>query len=96
MLVKGDITTLRYNITQVAFKNCALLTRCITAIDGTTVNDAEDLDLVMPMYSLLEYRSNYSDTTGRLWFYSKDEATNFNIDITYNEILNFLTIRLNY
>ena len=32
----------------------------------------------MPMYNLSEYSSNYSDTTGSLWFYSKDEETDFN------------------
>ena len=35
----------------------------------------------MPMYNLIEYSSNYSETTGSLWFYSKDEAFNFNNDI---------------
>ena len=35
----------------------------------------------MPMYNLIEYSSNYSETTGSLWFYSKDEATDFNADI---------------
>ena len=35
----------------------------------------------MRMYNLLEYSSNYSNMTGTLWFYSKDEATNFNADI---------------
>ena len=39
---------------------------------------AEDLDLNMPKYNLIEYSLNYSETTGSLWFYSKDEATNFN------------------
>ena len=34
----------------------------------TTIDDAEDLDLVMPMYNLIEYSSNYSETTGSLWF----------------------------
>ena len=43
--------------------------------------DAEDLNLVMSMYNLIEYSSNYSETTRSLWFYSKDEATNFNNDI---------------
>ena len=33
------------------------------------------------MYNLIEYSSNYSETTGSLWFYSKDEATDFNADI---------------
>ena len=35
----------------------------------------------MPMYNLTEYSSNYFETTGSLWFYSKNEATNFNADI---------------
>ena len=38
----------------------------------------EDLDLVMPKYNLTEYSLNYSETTGSLWFYSKDGATDFN------------------
>ena len=67
--------------TQVAFKNCALFTKCITKVDGATIDDDEDLDLIMPMYNLIEYSSNYSETTGSLWFYSKDEATDFNADI---------------
>ena len=37
------------------------------------------------MYNLIEYSSNYSKTTGSLWFYSKDEATNFNADIANND-----------
>ena len=53
----------------------------ITKIDETTTDRAEDLDLVMPVYNLLEYSLNYSHTTGSLWFYSKDEATNFNANI---------------
>ena len=35
----------------------------------------------MPVYNLIEYSSNYSETTGSLWFYSKDEANNFNANI---------------
>ena len=50
-------------------------------IDETTTDDAEDLDLVMPMSNLIEYSSNYSETTGSLWFYSKDESNNFNVSI---------------
>ena len=81
ILVTGDITIIGDNGHGVAFKNCAPFTKCITNIDGTTIDDAEDLDLVMSMYSLIEYSSNYSETTGSLWFYSKDEAINFNADI---------------
>ena len=39
---------------QVAFKICATFTKCITKIDGATIDDAEDLDIVMPMYNLIE------------------------------------------
>ena len=81
ILVKGDITSTAAPIRKVAFKNCAPFTKFSTKIDGTTTNDAENLNLVMPMYSLVEYRPNYSESTGSLWFYSKDEATNFNNNI---------------
>ena len=45
------------------------------------MNDAENLDLVMPIYNLLEYSSDYPEKTESLWFYSKEEATGFNADI---------------
>ena len=38
-----------HQATQIAFKNCAPFTKCMTKIDGTTIDDAEDLDLVTPM-----------------------------------------------
>ena len=66
ILVRGVITKIGHTVAQVAFKNCGPITRCITKIDGTTINDAENLDLVMPMFNLLEYSSNYSETTGGL------------------------------
>ena len=50
---------------------------------------AEDLDLVMPMYNIIEYSSDYSETTRNLWFYYKHEATNFNADISCNRALKF-------
>ena len=76
ILVKGDITVTAAPEIQVAFKNCAPFTKCITKTDETTIEDAEDLDLVIPMYNLIEYSSYYSETTGSLWFYSKDEDLN--------------------
>ena len=53
-----------------------------TKIDGRPIDAAEELELVMSMYKLLECSSNYSDTAGSLWFYWKYEATNFNAYIT--------------
>ena len=81
ILVRSNIIIIGHQATQVAFRNCAPFIKCITRIDETTIDDAEDLYLVMPMYNLVEYSSNYFETTGSLWFYSKDEATNFNADI---------------
>ena len=64
-LVRGDIvTTAHNNPTPVEFKYCAPFFKCITKIDGAAIDDAEDLDLVMPMYNRIEYTSNYSETTG--------------------------------
>ena len=68
----------------------------MTKIDETRINDTENLDLVMPMYNLIEYSSNYSETIVSLWFYSKDEAAIFDADIADNNYFNISSIRLNY
>ena len=72
-----------------AFKNCVSFINCITKIDGTTIDDAEDLDLVMSMKNLIEYSSNFSETTESLWFYSKNEETKFNATIANNSFKSF-------
>ena len=51
------------------------------------INDVENLDLVMPMYKLIEYSSCYSETTRSLWFYLKDDATNVDTDMAIMIIL---------
>ena len=53
ILVRGNNITLNHEITRVAFKNCAPFTNCITKLDGIVIDDAEDLDLIMPIYSLI-------------------------------------------
>ena len=58
---------------EVIFKNCALFTDCVSEIDNTQVNDAKDLDVVVPMYNFIEYSDNYSKTSGSLWQYHRDE-----------------------
>ena len=50
-------------------------------LSSSQTDDAQELDLAMPMYNLIGHNSNYSDTTGILWFNSKDEATNFDVNI---------------
>ena len=80
--VRGVITIIgRNNVNQAAFRNYVPFIKCITRIDGTTIDDVEDLDLVRPMYNSLEYSPNCFDKTGSLWFYSKKEVTNFSNDI---------------
>ena len=79
-----DITVVGDDITQAAIKNCTPSIKCLKKIDAKTIYDAEDLDLVMPMYKLLQYSSNYSNTTSSLWFYSKDKAINFHDNFADN------------
>ena len=50
----------------VIFKNCAPFTNCISAINNTQIDNAKDIDIVMPMYNLIEYSDNYAKTTGSL------------------------------
>ena len=81
ILVRGNIAFVTFHATQVTFKNCATFSTCFTKIDEATTEDAEHLDLIIPIYDLIEYSSNYSETTGSLQLYSKDEGTGFDADI---------------
>ena len=56
----------------VIFKNCAPFTKCISRINNTDINNAQDIHIVMPMYNLTEYSDNYSKTSGSLYQYYKD------------------------
>ena len=55
------------------FKNCVPVIKCISKINDTEIDNAQDIDIVMPMYNLIEYSDNYSKTSGSLWQYYKDE-----------------------
>ena len=57
----------------VIVKNCAPFTKCITRINNTDIDNAHDIDIVMPMYNLTEYSDNYSKISGSLWQYYKDD-----------------------
>ena len=50
----------------VIFKNYAPFTKCISRINYTDIDNAQDIDIVMPMYKLIEYSDNYSKTFGSL------------------------------
>ena len=81
IIVKGNITVnntaadgAAANNTnkKVIFKNCAPFTNCISKINNTQIDNAEYIDIVMPMYNLIEYSDNYSKICGSLWQYCKD------------------------
>ena len=57
----------------VIFKNCAPFTNCISRVNNTDIDNAQDIDIVMPMYNLIEYHDNYSKTSASLWQYYKDD-----------------------
>ena len=59
---------------KLVFKSNAPFINCISKINGAQIDNAEDLDVVMPMYNLLEYSKNYRKTTGSLWNYYRDET----------------------
>ena len=76
ILVTGDIraTDGGNDSTRAAFKNCAPFTKCLTHINDEHVDNADNLDIVIPMYNLNEYSDNYSDTSGSLWQFKRDES----------------------
>ena len=77
ILVTGNITATPNNAaTQVVFKNCAPFKDCRTEINDTFVDYADFINITMPMYNLIEYSDNYSNTSRRLWDFKRDEVAN--------------------
>ena len=75
ILVIGDIKATGGDTnTRVAFKNCAPFTKCITHINDEDIDGANNIDIIMPMNNLIEYSYNYSDTSGSLWQFKRDES----------------------
>ena len=58
---------------KLAFKSNAPFISCISKINNTFIDNAEDLNVVMPLYNLVQYSKNYTRTTGSLWNYYRDE-----------------------
>ena len=88
IVVKRAITVVRPDNAKrnkaTAFKNNAKFINCISKINGIKIGNAEDLDVVMPMYDLLEYGQNYRKITGSLWNYYRDEPRNLFLLILLN------------
>ena len=98
ILVKGTISVnntaaqganVNNNNKKVIFKNCAPFTNCISEINNTQIDNAKNIDIVMPMYNLIEYSDNYANTTGSLRQYCKDiPARNANDEIIVFDVNN--------
>ena len=56
----------------VIFKDCAPFTECISNVNNTQVDLAKYINVVMPVYNLIENSDSYSKTSGSLWQYYKD------------------------
>ena len=90
ILVKGTITITSAGDNAAArqadernkgaiFKKYAPVTKCISKINDTEIDNAQDIDIVMPMYSLIKYSDNYSEKSGILWQYYKYEPS-YNVE----------------
>ena len=107
ILVKGTITVTALGANNGAnnirdkknrsliLKNNAPFVSCITRINGELIEDADDLDIVMLMYNLLEYSKNYRKTIGSLYNYYRDELTNDNNDNNFDNRNLVIQKRLN-
>ena len=79
-VVKEDITLEGDNDANkrnknLAFENNAPFINCISKVNGIKIDNAEDLDVVVPMNNLLECSKNFRKTTGSLWNYYRDESS---------------------
>ena len=94
ILVTGDIAVVNGNQnTSIAFKNCSPFTRCVTHLNNEHVETADNLNIIMNMYNLLEYFDNFADSSGSLWQYKRDEQNMTNAgnpdDVNTNDSSSF-------
>ena len=74
ILINGTIRAAAADAnTRLALKNCAPFTKCNLEINDEHVDTAENLDITMPMYNLIEYSDNYQDSSATLYQYKRDE-----------------------
>ena len=77
--------------TILALKNCAPFTKCNLEINDEHVDTAENLDIAMPMYNLIEYFDNYQDSSATLYQYKQDKPPEANAiaNLTVNNSSSF-------
>ena len=61
------------NSKNIMIKHCVPFTNCISEINNRQINNVKDIDIIMPIYNLIEYSDNYSKASGNLWHYYRDE-----------------------
>ena len=89
ILVTGNTTVAASNNIDIAFKNCAPCSTCKTVINDVFLDEANYIYIAMLMYNLIEYSDNYSDTSGSLWQFKRDEVPADNADLTINNSQSF-------
>ena len=92
ILIDGTIREAAANDnTRLALKNCAPFTKCNLEVNDEHVDTAENLDITMPMYNLIEYSDNYQDSSATLYQYKRDEPPQDNAiaDLTVNNSCSF-------
>ena len=89
ILVTGNITVNAVNDTDVAFKTCAPFSTCKTVINDVFVDRAERIYISVLMYNLTEYSDNYSDTSGSLWQFKRNEVPTNNPNLTIDNSQSF-------
>ena len=89
ILVTGDVTVNGGNNTNAAFKKCAPFSICKTKINDVFIDEANHIYIAMSMYNLIEYSNNYSNTSGSLWQFKRDEVPDNNANLTVNNSQSF-------
>ena len=84
ILVTGNITVNAVNNKDVAIKICSPFSTWETVINDVFVDESDHIYIAMPMYNLIEYSDNYSDTSGSLWQFKSDEVPANNDELTIN------------
>ena len=85
ILVTGDTKVAANNDTDVAFKNCPPFSTCKTEINDVFIDEANHIYITMAMYNLIEYSDNYSDTSGSLWQFKRDEVPPNDADLSIDD-----------
>ena len=67
---------------DVAFKNCAPFSTCTTKINDMFIDEANHIFIEMPMHNMIEYSDTYSNTSGSLWQFKRDEITGDSLNLT--------------